>query len=110
MRQDKGGGVTLYRKDYILKCVSVLNTSQSGKHTNNLTKSIEGKIDRTLQIGKDKFRENEYKKYSQRARDQDCFMVHRKYTNYNSSNKMKRMGELTMNRQLMKLLSIFISH
>ena len=58
LRQDKGRGVTiLYRKDYIQKCFSILNGSESQSFNTGTTKSLERKVQRTLQ----KMKENEYK-------------------------------------------------
>ena len=62
LRRDKGWGLTiLHRKDYIQKCVSILNTRQFQKLDNNPTKSLERKIQRTLRKIKHKFEVNEYK-------------------------------------------------
>ena len=62
LRQDKGQGVTiLYRKDYIQKCFSILNASESQSFNTGTTKSLERKVQRTLQKIKNKFEENEYK-------------------------------------------------
>ena len=42
LKQDKGRGVTkLNRKDYIQKCVSILNTSQFRELDTDHTKSLE---------------------------------------------------------------------
>ena len=63
LRQDKGWRLTiLYRKDYIQKCVSILNTRQFEKLDNTPTKSLERKIQGTLRKIKHKFEVNEYKK------------------------------------------------
>ena len=50
------------RKDYIQKCVSILNTSQFRKLDTDPTKSLERKVQQTLQKIKHKFEDNEYKK------------------------------------------------
>ena len=63
LRQDKDWGVTtLDCKDYIQKCVSILNTSQFQKLDTDPTKSLERKVQQTLQKIKHKFEDNEYKK------------------------------------------------
>ena len=50
LRQDKGRGVTiLVRKDYIQKCVSMLNTSQFQKLDTDPINSFKRKVQRTLQ-------------------------------------------------------------
>ena len=63
MRQDKDREVTLLdRKDYIQKCVSILNAIQFLKLDTDPTKSSESKVTRTLRKKKHNFEENEYKK------------------------------------------------
>ena len=63
MRQDKGRGVTiLNRKDYIHKCLGILNTNQFRKLETDPTKTLERKIQRTLRKIKHTFTENDYKK------------------------------------------------
>ena len=67
LRQDKGRGVTiLNRKGYIQKCVSILNKSQLRKLDTDPTKSLEKKVQKTLQKIKQKFEDNEYKKLPNR--------------------------------------------
>ena len=62
MRQDKGGGVTILDpKDCIKKCVSILNASQFWKLDTDPTKSLERKVQQTLQKIKHKFQENDHK-------------------------------------------------
>ena len=59
--QDKGRGVTILdRIDYIEKCVLILNTSQFRKLNTNLTKRLEGKVQRTLRK-KHELEDTEYK-------------------------------------------------
>ena len=63
LRKDKGWGVTILdRKDCIQKCGSMLHTSQFRKLNTDLTKSLERKVQQTLQKIRHKFEENEYKK------------------------------------------------
>ena len=63
LRQHKDRGVTILdHKDYIKKCVSMLNTSQFQKLDTAPTKSLERKVQWILQKIKRKFEENEYKK------------------------------------------------
>ena len=63
LRQDKDWGVTtLDCKDYIQKCMSILNTNQFQKLDTDPTKSLERKVQQTLQKIKHKFEDNEYKK------------------------------------------------
>ena len=61
MRQDKDRGVTILdRKDYIQKCVSILNAVQFLKLDTDPTKSLESKVTRTLRKKKHNFEEKEY--------------------------------------------------
>ena len=61
MRQDKDRGVKILdRKEYIQKCVSILNVIQFLKLDTDPTKSLESEVTRTLQKIKHKFEENEY--------------------------------------------------
>ena len=63
MRQDKGRGVTILdRKDYIYKCMGILNTSQFRKLDIDPTKSLERKVQRILRKIKNNLNEDEYKK------------------------------------------------
>ena len=59
--QDKGRGVTILdRKDYIEKCVLILNTSQFRKLNTDPTKPLEKKVQRTLRK-KHELEDTEYK-------------------------------------------------
>ena len=61
LRQDKDRGVTISdRKEYIQKCVSILNVIQFLKLDTDPTKSLESEVTRTLQKIKHKFEENQY--------------------------------------------------
>ena len=49
MRQGKGRGVTILdRKDYIEKCMSILDTKQFRKLSKDPTKTLERKMQRVL--------------------------------------------------------------
>ena len=59
--QDKARGVTILdRKDYIEKCVLILNTSQFRKLNTDPTKPLEKKVQRTLRK-KHELEDTEYK-------------------------------------------------
>ena len=96
LRQDKGRGVTiLVRKDYIQKCVSMLNTSQFQKLDTDPINSFKRKVQWTLQkTNKKKTKKSldtslkklNIKIYAKQTSDRDCFLVHQKYINCSSSN------------------------
>ena len=87
MRQDKDRGVTILdRKDYIQKCVSILNSIQFLKLDTAPTKSLESKVTRTLRKKNTILKKMSIKSYTQQVQDRDCFMEHEKYVNYNSNN------------------------
>ena len=49
MRQDKGRGVTIFdRKNYIEKCLNILDTKQFGKLSKDPTKTFQRKMQRVL--------------------------------------------------------------
>ena len=97
MRQDKGRGVTtLDRKDYIQKCVSILNTSQFWKLETDPTKSLERKVQRTLQKIKHKFEENEYKKLYPTGSRPGLFYGTPKVLKLQLQQQQQRLEELTM--------------
>ena len=75
------GVALLDRKDYIQKCVSILNTSE----TLTVTKYLERKVQRTVQ----KIKKTLLKNFVQKLYKQVWFLAHQKYINYNSSNKKK---------------------
>ena len=63
MRQDKGRGVTILdRKNYIEKCLNMLNTKQFRKLSKDPTKTLERKIQRVLRKTECHLEEKEYKK------------------------------------------------
>ena len=63
LKQDKGRGVVLMdRHKYSVKCLTLLSTKQFTTLTNDPTKTLESKVQRTLRKIKSKFTEQEYKK------------------------------------------------
>ena len=63
MRQDKGRGVTILdRKDYIEKCLNILDTKQFRKLNKDPTKTLERKMQRAVTKMKCHLEEKEYKK------------------------------------------------
>ena len=63
MRQDKGLGVTnLDRKDYIEKCLNILDTKQFRKLSKDPTKTLERNMQHVLTKIKCHLEEKEYKK------------------------------------------------
>ena len=97
MRQDKGRGVTILdRKDYIQKCVSILNTSQFRKLGTDPTMSLERKVERTLRKIKHKFEENEYKKLYPTDSIPRLFYGTPKVYKLQEQQQQKRLEELTM--------------
>ena len=63
LKQEKGRGVVLMdRHKYTYKCLALLSTKQFTTLTNNLTKTMENKVPRTLRKMKLKFSDPEYKK------------------------------------------------
>ena len=63
MRQDKGRGVTILdRKDYIEKCLNILDTQQFRKLSKDPTKTLERKMQRAVTKMKCHLEEKEYKK------------------------------------------------
>ena len=64
MRQDKGPGVTILdHKDYIEKCLNILDTKQFRKLSKDSTKTLERKIQHVLRKIKCHLEEKEYKKF-----------------------------------------------
>ena len=97
MRQDKGRGVTILdRKDYIQKCVSILNTSQFRKLGTDPNMSLERKVERTLRKIKHKFEENEYKKLYPTDSIPRLFYGTPKVYKLQEQQQQKRLEELTM--------------
>ena len=97
MRQDKGRGVTILdRKDYIQKCVSILNTSQFRKLGTDPTMSLERKVEWTLRKIKHKFEENEYKKLYPTDSIPRLFYGTPKVYKLQEQQQQKRLEELTM--------------
>ena len=84
MRQDKGHEVIIFdRKNYIEKCLDVLNIKQFHKLEKDPIKTLERKMQRTLRKIKCHLDEKEYKKlYPTGDHDQGYFMVQLKYINY----------------------------
>ena len=63
LNQNKGRGVALMdRHKYTVKCLAWLSTRQFTTLTNDPTKTLDGKVRRTLRKTKSKFTEQEYKK------------------------------------------------
>ena len=63
MRQDKGCGVAILdRKDYIEKCLNILDTKQFCKLSKDPTKNLERKMQHVLWKIKFHLEEREYKK------------------------------------------------
>ena len=63
LKQDKGRGVVLMdRHKYSVKCLTLLSTKQFTTLTNDPTKTLESKVQRTLRKIKSKFTEQKYKK------------------------------------------------
>ena len=63
LKQDKGRGVVLMdRHKSSVKCLTLLSTKQFTTLTNDPTKTLESKVQRTLRKIKSKFTEQEYKK------------------------------------------------
>ena len=63
MRQDKGGGVTILdRKDYIEKCLNILDRKQFRKLSKDSVKTLQRKMQRVLGKIKCHLEEKEYKK------------------------------------------------
>ena len=97
LRQDKGRGVTILdRKDYIQKCVSILNTSQFRKLGTDPNMSLERKVERTLRKIKHKFEENEYKKLYPTDSIPRLFYGTPKVYKLQEQQQQKRLEELTM--------------
>ena len=96
-RQDKGRGVTIFdRKDYIQKCVSILNTSQFRKLDTDPTKSLERKVQGTLRKIKHKFEENEYKNLYPTGSRPGLFYGTPKVHKLLQQQQQQRLEELTM--------------
>ena len=97
LRQDKGRGATILdRKDYIQKCVSILNTSQFRKLGTDPNMSLERKVERTLRKIKHKFEENEYKKLYPTDSIPRLFYGTPKVYKLQEQQQQKRLEELTM--------------
>ena len=95
--QDKGRGVTILdRKDYIQKCVSILNTSQLRKLTTDATKSLERKLQQTLRKIKCNFEESEYKKLYPTGSRPGLFYGTPKVHKLQQQQQQQRLEELTM--------------
>ena len=63
LKQEKGKGVVLMdRHKYTDKCLALLSTKQFTTLTNDPTKTLESKVQRTLRKIKSKFTEQKYKK------------------------------------------------
>ena len=63
LKQEKGRGLVLmYRHIYTDKCLALLSTKEFTTVTDDLTKTMESKVPRTLRKTKLKFSEPEYKK------------------------------------------------
>ena len=63
MRQDKGCGLTILdRKNYIEKCLNILDTKQFRRLSKDPTKTLERKMQRVLRKIKCHLEEKEYKK------------------------------------------------
>ena len=63
MREDKGRGIAILdRKNYIEKCLNILDTKQLRKLSKDPTKTLERKIQRILRKIKCHLEEKEYKK------------------------------------------------
>ena len=63
IKQDKGRGVVILdKKDYIEKCINILDSKQFEKLKKDPTKTLENKMLRTLRIIKKHLDENEYRR------------------------------------------------
>ena len=63
IKQDKGRGVVILdKKDYIEKCINILDSKQFEKLKKDPTKTLENKMQRTLRIIKKHLDENEYRR------------------------------------------------
>ena len=76
MRQYKGCGVTILdRKDYIEKCLDILDTKQFRQLSKDSTKTLERKMQRVLRKIKYHLKEKEYKKLHPTGSKPGLFMV-----------------------------------
>ena len=97
LKQDKGRVVIILdRKNYIQKCVSILNTSQFRKLDNDPTKSLERKVQQTLQKIKHKFEDNEYKRLYPTVSRPGLFYGTPKVHKLQQQQQQQRLEELTM--------------
>ena len=94
IKQDKGRGVVILdKKDYIEKCINILDSKQFKKLKKDPTKTLENKMQRTLRKIKQHFDENEYKRMYPIGSRPDLFYTTAKVHKLQSG---EELNELTM--------------
>ena len=103
IKQDKGRGVVILdKKDYIEKCINILDSKQFKKLKKDPTKTLENKMQRTLRKIKQHINENDYKRMYPTGSRPDLFYTTAKVQQLQSGEELNELLFLTLEQLHMK--------